>query len=455
MAQDLQVAPDDIRNFIAEAQQALQCARVKTNFGKQTSRHWFYVTFARDSELVPTIVTLEVRRARGMSKVYLTEVRPPTGEELVEMGIQPETDNPPFPQREARKAVLEALGLARSSPRPSSEEMRRGILAYDGSALAGEYYLGPWRLSPAADCASTSLISEKILYCDRVISGRDAHDMIFRLRHQLSQLSILLTVFWMRHFYEIRSEHRWFIEPNEEDGQLKLHNKLGQVGYAAEPLPEASLAVSQMSGQSGVPDRLDIRRWATIVGEPPKPPEDASRLYDLFEQADLVTAQRFLEAAKAYHTAHVISPATTTGAIAYLVVAAESLVEETPPVCSECNQPRGILDATRKLFFGELPCLMEDEPKAKALLNRVYQIRSRHFHDAQFMAGELEEWHTPDILLPNSLEYREVHGRFLALVNGLLVAWLIRRVTGKPWERAMHDFPDWREGRHFSVSVQL
>ena len=71
------------------------------------------------------------------------------------------------------------------------------------------------------------------------------------------------------------------------------------------------------------------------------------------------------------------------------------------------------------------------------------------------MAGELEEWHPSDILMPDPLAYRQTYERLLGLVNGLLVAYLIRRVTGDQWPRALTGFPDWREGKFFSMSVRL
>jgi len=372
MDEDLQVAPEDVRAYLEEAKRALQSSRLKTSFGKRTSTHWLYVTLARDSELIPVIVTLEVRRKQGVDRLYLTEVRPPTESELVEMGTE-QTEVKPFPEREARKAVLDGLTIAKDelATPPAKEEMRHGILACGGAPLAGTYTFAGWTISPAPESAASAWLSEKILLCSRNEKGRDTHDLGFRFLQSLNRLGVLLTVFWMRHIYEIRTEHRWVIEPDESQGELKLNSKLVQMGYAPRTPLQSDINVG--SGETVAIDRLDIRRWAIAVGEAYKPPTEAAELFDLFERADLTTAQRFLDAAKAYHTSYVVAPETTTGAVAYLVVAAESLLEDSLEVCPTCDQRRGILDATRRLFFRELPCFNERRSKGQSFVQpRLY-----------------------------------------------------------------------------------
>ncbi len=453
MAEDLGISPEDIRTFLAEAQHLLKSNRVKTRYGDEVSYHWFYIGLQMDSEVLPTIVAVEVRRVNGKPRVFLAEVREPNPEELAEIGAQEESPNTPFPTDEATDSVSRVLHEAKTRPRSNMEKLRRGILAYGGSAIESDYLMGPWRITPARDSASGPLVSEKIVCCDHMVTGVDAFDINRRAAHHLKQLSLLLTVFWTKHFCEIRTGHRWTIDPYHQDGELKLRNELRQLGYSPEPLTETPVPVED--GPTRLMDRLDVRTWATAVSEPWRPPEDASMLFELFERADVHTAQRFLEAVYAYHTAHVIWPTTTTGAIAYLVVAAESLIEEELPRCAQCDQHRGVSKALRDLFFKELPCLLENEAQAKSLLSRAYNIRSRHFHDARFLAGELEEWHPSDILMPDPIAYRATWDKLLGLVNGLLVAYLRRKVTGSVWDRVVSGFPDWREGKHFSMSVHI
>lgn len=69
--------------------------------------------------------------------------------------------------------------------------------------------------------------------------------------------------------------------------------------------------------------------------------------------------------------------------------------------------------------------------------------------------GELEEWHPTDILMPNAMVYGSTWEKMLGLVNGLLIAYLVRKTTGKQWERARSGFPDWKEGKLFSVSMTI
>jgi len=457
MRENLNINSVDIRDFLAEVQQALHCQRVRTSYGKLSSEHSFYAALTDGENVSPTIVTLEVANARGTTRVYLTEVRVPTSQEMTEIGVDPEAEVISLPKKDAKRAILETIGAARTTLRTaeSLEQPRRGVLAYEGAPLAGEYELGPWRLSSAAESTTGSWTSEKILLCDRMVKGRDGHDLILRLMHQVNELASLLTVFWMRHHYKIRSEHRWTLEPHHEESGLRLENRLAQLGYSPEPLADEPMPPLAEPGPTAAVDRLNIDDWGSVVGDPFRPPDDAAELYELLQRADLGTEQRFLEASKAYHTAHTIWPETATGAIAYLVVAAESLVELPLAICSKCKQPQGVGRALRDLFFEELPCLKGREPEVTALLKRVYQIRSAHFHDAQFFGGELSEWHSYNVLMPDSIELREVHGKFMALVNGLLVAWLYRNVTGERWPRATGAFPAWREHKHFSMSVTL
>lgn len=122
-------------------------------------------------------------------------------------------------------------------------------------------------------------------------------------------------------------------------------------------------------------DRLNIDEWASS-GNLFRPPDDTADLFALFERADLATEQQFLEAAKAYQISHIVWHAAPTGSIAYLVVAAESLLEDALPVCPKCKQRSGIGKATRNLFLRELPCLSENEAEVTALLNRAYKTKS-------------------------------------------------------------------------------
>ena len=44
--------------------------------------------------------------------------------------------------------------------------------------------------------------------------------------------------------------------------------------------------------------------------------------------------------------------------------------------------------------------------------------------------------------------------RMRAIVNALLVAWLVGRVTGEPWPRALRQMPKWRDPQLFSVTFR-
>ena len=144
-----------------------------------------------------------------------------------------------------------------------------------------------------------------------------------------------------------------------------------------------------------------------------------------------------------------------TAAIAYLVVAAESLCDVALTRCSECGELRGIFQAAREFFFRELPCLKQEEDFASSLLRRAYDLRSRHFHDAKFASDELRPSSSTEVIAASVFEAATIREDFQALVNSLMVAWLWRTVTGNVWPRALDTPPQRRQRRYFSFTAQL
>lgn len=267
----------------------------------------------------------------------------------------------------------------------------------------------------------------------------------------------MLTVFWMRHVYPLRADLVWVVEHTEIDGEHKFANRIGQTGYIDSSRPQSMPLPGELDqpGETSAPDRMDPWTWGTVAGQPFRPPSDAAALFELFCRADSATALRFRQAAKAYEMSEAIAVTTVTGAIAYLVVAAESLSDAQLPQCPCCHQVRGILQATRQFFFEELPCLREREAEVVQLLNHAYDVRSDHFHEASFLSGELGPPNWMEILMPTSLEMGMLRDRLKALVNSLLVARLSRGVTGDIWPRAVQPLPQRREPRYFSARVRL
>jgi hypothetical protein len=110
-------------------------------------------------------------------------------------------------------------------------------------------------------------------------------------------------------------------------------------------------------------------------------------------------------------------------------------------------------DRNHGVFFSELPCLKDDEPQANRLLNAVYSTRSKHFHDARFLAGELHQWHPAEFLMPDPMAYRTTYERLTGLVNGLLIA-----VSHSQDDRKLNGSalsPDFLTGREARYSLCL
>jgi hypothetical protein len=454
---DLSVPEKAVRAYLGAVGKRLRAARSRTAFGKNESEHSFHAGIDdAQGNLLHAVVVLSVRRAKGRTRVVLLDVRQPSDTEWTEIGVPPESAWSPDAAGQIRRYFLGELekvheDLAAGS---SVEVFRRGVLGYfNVSGLSGEYWLGPWRIGPPVDPPDAPAWGEKVVLCDRRATGRDVMDATYEFGHQLDELVLLLSVFWMNRFHAIPAEHLWFFGPFKPGENLTSH--VAQRGYAdrsatpAMPAPDALAP----AGTYRELDRLDSFDW----GEPGNtftPPSDSPTLFERFYGADADVAEQFLAACKTYDTAQSLWSTNTTGALSYLVVTAESLLETPLAHCAECKQVRGIARATKDLFFALLPGLEPQRAELERFLSAAYSIRSRHFHDAEFVAGEFEPWSQHDILMPARIEAGETFRRLHALVNGLLVAWLMKK-TGDPWARANAAPPRDRHPKHFSVSVQV
>jgi hypothetical protein len=466
---DLNVAPEHIADFIGEAQRGLRSRRVKTVFGREESTHWIYTVLGNDQAMFPTMVVLKVRSLATKKggrdvRVFLNAVRPLEPGELVEAGY---SEPSPWPDELAARAwdivvrELQPATIAVTKALPATE-FRRGYLAFTGHRMSGEYRASDWRLAtphfPEDPAMPASIFTEQMVACDRLVSGRDSYDIAMRFVGELERLALLLTVIWCTHVEMTnRVEQRW-VYGDIVDGELP--SRLRQIGFS-EPSAHRPSTMPPLGtlppGPTWRLDRLNPYDHAGKAGEF-IPPEDATDLLELFYavgRADPMIAERFLAAAKAYHTASFIYRATATGSLAYLVVAAESLVEEELPTCPECNSKRGLSRAMRGLIFEELPCLTERKNEVEKLLKEAYDIRSKHFHTGRFAGGELEPWHSISILEPERQSLMQLWQRMNAMVNALLIAWLVKRATGTPWPRASEPMPKWDDAQMFATTIHL
>ncbi len=457
LERELPVPKEMLREFLDEVGRALGSVRVKTRFGKELSEHLYLVEFRADGTLVPAIVQLQVRRIKGTPSVFLKEVRPLTEEEIAESDLeQPPTWSREFGRAAWLQVVTSLDGIVTSIGSAALvASFLRGMLAYDGLWLGGEYWAAGWRIGPPSQTPDPNLVSEKVLVCDRMVTGRGALDNILRFQSDLDRLALLLTVFWCNHFYRIPAMHRWVLEPSDTG---ELTSRLAQLGFvdtsrvSAMPIPGTLSA----PGATRQVDRLDCHSWAiTSRMRVFEPPADGMELLDVFERADESTKLRFLEAATAYDTSYWVASHTVTGALAYLVVAAESLLDVKLEKCTQCGQVRGMTSAVRKLFLDELPGLQDGSGQVDAFVRAAYGVRSQHFHAARLVAGELERGYPVDTLMPERLEKSTQLDSLRALVNGLLVAWLVRKVTGEPWPRSLQPAPSPRPSQFYQVNVPI
>jgi hypothetical protein len=395
---DLSVAPKHIATFIHQAQLALHSNRMKTVFGVDLSRHWIHSALQSEEEVFPIIVLLEVRsnRTKGGSKqvrVFLCEVRSPQDDEIPEGGYTGLAPWTPDQAQGSWKAVVDALkaAVAEVLKPPSLVKHQRGYLSFYGQRIRGVYDAAGWRLSTPVfpEDALPTIYSEQMVACERDVSGRSDLDVSFTFMSEMEKIALLLSVFWCTNVRTVPTEHRWVLGKEIVDGQFPT--ELRQLGFS-EPLEmQKELSVDETPPvETRVVDRLNPHDYATSI-DGFVPPGDGIELLQLFydtSQSDPIASERFLSAAKAYHTSGAIWSATPTGAVAYLVVTAESLIEDELPTCEKCGQKVGVGKAMRELVFRELPGLASAEPEVKRLLTQAYEIRSKHFHAGRFAAGE-------------------------------------------------------------------
>ncbi len=303
-----------------------------------------------------------------------------------------------------------------------------------------------------------TLVHEQTVACERDVAARSSHEVGLTFLSDLETLALLLSVLWCKHIRTLRHEQRWVLGTEIIDGQIGT--ELRQLGFS-EPLDrlaETPTSDANTSPETRTIDRLNPMDYYGGGGGTFVPPSDGMELLQLFydtAQSDPVISERFLSAAKAYHTASHIATETMTGAVAFLVVTAESLIEVELPTCAQCGQKVGLAKAMWELVFQQLPGLISEVQQVKRLLSQAYDIRSKHFHTGRFAAGELEPWVPSPILQPASNSMGWTYERLKAIVNSLLVAWLINRATGNVWPRATQPPPAWKEPQMFSVSLNV
>lgn len=451
---DLQVPEAEIRAFLERVKTRLSASRVRVAYGSNESEHFFYAG-ARDDEVAETqhvVVIVAVQRVQGRSRVVFRGVRRPDEREWTELGAVPQPAWSSGLSDRVTECFTREVTAAKAAGAEPAPVFRRFQLSYDAiRGLDSEHWVGPWRLGPPIAPPDGTMSGEKIILCDRLLSGADP----FPAFGEVDRLANVLTVFWLHRFQRAENaEHVWVYDDLEPGGNLT--SRLAQRGYADNsrtPVMPAPGALGPAGTYREV-DRLDEHAGSIVAGDPFRPPSDSPLLFERFYGADVDVADRFLAACKTYETAMRLATSNPTGAISYLVVTAESLLEGKLERCECCDQVMGISRATRELFFELLPCLEQQREEIERFLKRVYAIRSAHFHDADFVAGELEPDHQTQYLMPARMEAWTTLRRLMALVNSLLVAWLLRR-TGEPWARATQDPPKIREPKYFSVSATL
>ena len=104
-----------------------------------------------------------------------------------------------------------------------------------------------------------TFLSEKVLLCSRIMTGRGDYEISVVFRGELERLALLLNVIWRQRFYAIPAEHLWFMEGRDEGGKLELDSRVAQRGYAdrsgTNEMPQPGTVGA--TGETENVDRLD------------------------------------------------------------------------------------------------------------------------------------------------------------------------------------------------------
>lgn len=319
--------------------------------------------------------TLSVHTANGPSPATLDIVwERPRGREL-RLRARPSGD--PALSLDVAHDFINAVG-ARARTGKVLRAHRQALLTYDGLPWRGELWLDDnHRLGPPSKHPDT-LLGPQILIVDAMLEGIGQRGVTANFQKRLHELRVFLGFVLGLKLEMSKLERGWVYEVDSEGRFTDC--KLRNVGYV------------ELSPQAGFPKRGCTppveRRDVTRPGLGPYGitsdmheewvPGDIEQLWRSFMTPPPAKRDHLLRAGNAYLTAQLMWPDQRTAYAAFLVVACEAL------------KPAG-KTADRMNVYDVVASLVSPN-EAQGLRQLTFhpqQVRSKHLHRGELVAGEL------------------------------------------------------------------
>jgi hypothetical protein len=317
-----------------------------------------------------------------------------------------------------------SLEVARDFINATSARQRAGktlrahrweLLTYDGLPWRGELWLeSELRLGPPSKHPTDALLGPQVLIVDAMVEGIGQQGVNANFQTRLHEVRVFLSVVLGLHVTINKFERGWVYEV---DDQLRVTDcRLGHVGYA-----ETSKAPEFPSVGNALPvERREVSRpglgptgiWPDMHEQ--WVPADIEQLWRTFTGLPAPKREHFLRAGNAYLLAGSMWPDQRTAYVAFLVVACEAL----KPIGRRCDKVN-VYDVVASLLS---PSEAERLRKHSA---PPQQVRSKHLHRAELVAGELLPILIHDYFADPSFD--EMLRELWRVCRVCLIEWLRRR----------------------------
>jgi hypothetical protein len=288
------------------------------------------------------------------------------------------------------------------------------LLTYDGLPWRGELWLeSELRLGPPSKHPTDALLGPQVIIVDAMVKGIGHQGVSTNFQTLLYELRVFLSVVLGLHVTINRWERGWVYQVDEK---LRIKDcTLGHIGYAeTSKTPEFPPV-----GNAKPIERREVNRpglgptgiWADMHEQ--WVPGDIEQLWRTSTGLPTPKRDQFLRAGNAYLIARSMWPDQRTAYAAFLVVACEAL----KPIGRRYDKVN-VYDVVASLLSpGEAERLRKHSTPPQ-------QVRSKHLHRGELMAGELLPILIHDYFADPS--FNEMLGELSRVCRVCLIEWLRR-----------------------------
>ncbi len=353
--------------------------------------------------------TLSVHAARGPTPPTLNIVweRPRGGA----LKVRARPSGAPTLSLEVAREFIAAVDTRQRANRTMTVHCRR-LLSYEGLPWRGELWLDPdHRLGPPSKHPTDALLGPQTIIVDAMIEGIGKRGVSADFEKRLYEIRVFLSVVLGLDAVLSKWERGWVCEM-EEPFRVK-DCKLGWVGYvetnetagfpsvgSARPIEKREASRPGL-GPRGISGDMH-ERWV---------PADIEDLWRRFVTLPISKQDHFLRAGNAHLIAQSMWPDQRTAYAAFLVVACEAL------------KPTGKRYDRLNLYDVVASLLNSDEAeRLRKHSAPPQQVRSKHLHRGELVAGELVPMLIGDYFADPS--FQEMLRELARVCRTCLIEWL-------------------------------